>query len=57
VTAAAALLAFFCDRCGSPFWTPSIQLECPSCVYAVHPYRVVLGYGRRTPLIRPVGVA
>jgi hypothetical protein len=49
------LLSFFCDRCGRPFPTPVIQLECPPCLYATFPARVVMGYARPTPLIRPVG--
>jgi hypothetical protein len=53
---AAAMLAFFCDRCGRLFPTPTIQLECPPCLYATVPYRVVLGYAQPTPLIRPVAV-
>jgi hypothetical protein len=53
---AAALLAFFCDRCGRPFPTPIIQLECPPCLYAMFPARVIVGYAQRTPLVRPMAV-
>lgn len=46
-----------CDRCGHWFLTAALSLVCQACMYAVRPYDVVLGYGRPTPLIRPVGGA
>jgi len=46
------LLHLFCDRCGKPFQSATASLECPACLYAVHPQRVLLGYAQRTPLIK-----
>jgi hypothetical protein len=51
------LVTLFCDRCGKRFQFPRLVLECPPCMYATAPWRVVLGYAQPTPLITPIGVA